>query len=236
MKQDDKEGLDKMREELCVSKQEKEDLQLKNKALRARLTQANSTINNMLKENNDTKPNEQTQQTKNKELRITILGNSNTKETVEYLAKETEMRIDPSTVYMTKQLQDRAQSSSTAITEADHIIIHVRTNDITGRRKVNNNFLDLETAAYTIRSKSEAIITIIAPPPIQTTYNHELERLRLQRKILNETDYIPVAVHDKCDLHDDNYHIDRHSARNAAKDIEQHIQQTNRTTNQTNNQ
>ena len=81
--------------------------------------------------------------------------------------------------------------------------------------------------------KSEAVITIVAPPPIQTAYNHELERLKLQQKIMNETDYTPLAIHDECDLQEDNYHIDRHSARNAAKDIEHHIHQTDHTTKQT---
>ena len=226
MKQEDKEGLDKMREEHRANIQEKEDLQYKKKALRARLTQANSTINKMLKEHNDNKL-EKTQQTKNKELRTTVLGNSNTRGIVEYLEEEANT---------TSQLQDRAESTSTAITEADHIIIHVGTNNIRRGMKANEIFRDLEAAAHTIRSKSGAVITIEAPPPIQTAYNHELERLKLQQKIMNEMDYTPLAIHDECDLQEDNYHIDRHSARNAAKDIEHHIHQTDHTTKQTNNQ
>ena len=236
MKQEEKEVLDKIREEHRVNIQEKEDLQHKNKALRARLTQANSTINNMLKEQNDSKTEEKTQQTKNTEPRTTVLGDSNTRGIVEYLDKEAGMRIDQTPVYTTSQLLDRAESTSTAITEADHIIIHVGTNDIRRGMKANEIFRDLEAAAHTIRSKSEAVITIVAPPPIQTKYNHELERLKLQQKIMNETDYTPLAVHDECDLQEDNYHIDRHSARNAAKDIKHHIHQTDHTTKQTNNQ
>ena len=219
-----KETIQQMLEErenaLRQTKENEADLRKRIQDLQERLLQANNTIEAVLEKSEGTNVNQE--ERKN----IIILGDSNTKHIMENIESEDDLRITTTKIYTTKDLLDYSHKTPKDINEAHHILIHVGTNDLRKGEHATDIYQNLEKATNSLEEQSGAKITIITPPPIATTSDHEIQRRLLKRAITNRSHHTTITIHEECGLKADCFHIDEASGKRAALDITRHIKGT----------
>ena len=161
--------------------------------------------------------------TTNNKHKVTILGDSNTKDICKHLNKNENLQLTTIMTYTTEELLSYSTTQTETITKAQHILIHTGTNDLKTGEPAVEVFNRMEQATTNIRERTNAQITIITPPPIGCSTSQEVQRRKLKSIINKESNQSPLTIHEQCGLKKDGIHIDETSARLAADLIAQHI-------------
>ena len=99
--------------------------------------------------------------TTNNKHKITILGDSNTKNIGKHLNKNENLQLTAIMTYTTEELLNYSTTQMETITKAQHIFIHTGTNDLKKGEPAVEVFNRMEQATTNIRKRTNAQITII---------------------------------------------------------------------------